>query len=280
MAPLTHTVHYNKLPIPQPYPKLADNVLDLFSLKGKVASVTGSSVGIGYAVAEAFCQAGADVAIWYNSHPSDEKAKALSEKYGVKVKAYKCQIDNGKQVEATITNIRKDFGRIDVFVANAGVPWTKGPIIDQPEDDPEYHKVVGLDFEGVYLCAKYVGRVFKEQGSGSMICTASMSGHIANYPQAQAIYNAVKAAVRHFATSLAVEWAGFARVNSISPGYIATEISDFIPAETKSIWWSITPLGREGLPRELVGAYLYFASDASTYTTGSDLIVDGGYVCI
>ena len=81
-------------PLPRPYPKLSNNVLDLFSLKGKVAAVSGSSTGIGYAVAEAYCQAGADVAIWYNSHPSEEKAKALSEKYGVKCKAYKVSITN------------------------------------------------------------------------------------------------------------------------------------------------------------------------------------------
>jgi len=272
----THTVHINKLPIPQPYPKLADHVLDLFSLKGKVASITGSSTGIGLAVAEAYCQAGADVAIWYNSHPSDATAKALSEKYGVKVKAYKAVVSDEKAVAAVIEQQRKDFGRIDVFVANAGVPWTAGPLIDQP-DNKEWDRVVNLDFNGVYYCAKHVGKIFREQKSGSFIMTASMSGHIANYPQAQACYNAVKAGLIHFGKSLAIEWAGFARVNTVSPGYIDTEISGFIPPEVKSRWWAITPLGREGLPKELVGAYLYFASDASTFTTGSDLIVDGGY---
>jgi sorbose reductase len=102
-----------------------------------------------------------------------------------------------------------------------------------------------------------------------------MSGHIVNIPQAQAVYNAAKSAVIHFCKSLAVEWAGFARVNTVSPGYIATEISGFVPAETKKIWHQKTPMGREGLANELKGAYLYFASDASTYTTGSDLICDG-----
>ncbi|ANB15773.1 Sps19p [Sugiyamaella lignohabitans] len=263
-------------PLPREPPKLADNVLDLFSLKGKVASITGSSTGIGYAVAEAYAQAGADVAIWYNSHPSDDKAKALSEKYGVRAKAYKVSITDSEQVEAAIAQQKKDFGKIDVFVANAGVPWTAGPLIE-PNDHKEWHKVVDLDLNGVYYCAKAIGRIFKEQGHGSLVFTASMSGHIVNYPQLQASYNAVKAAVIHLSKSLAVEWSGFARVNSISPGYIATEISDFVPHETKAKWWSVTPLGREGLPRELVGAYLYFASDASTYTTGSDLRVDGGY---
>lgn len=86
----------------------------------------------------------------------------------------------------------------------------------------------------------------------------------------------------HFANdvigkSLAVEWVRFARANTVSPGYIATEISTFVPDETKSLWRDKIPMGREGLPQELKGAYLYLASSASSYTTGADLIVDGGY---
>jgi sorbose reductase len=263
-------------PLPRPYPTLAKNVLDLFSLKGKVASVTGSSTGIGWAVAEAYAQAGADVAIWYNSHPSEAKAEYLEKTYGVKAKAYKVSVTDPDDVAAKISQIRKDFGKIDIFVANAGVPWTAGPLIDAKGHD-EWNKVVNLDFNGVYYCAKEVGKIFREQGSGSFIMTASMSGHIVNYPQMQACYNAVKAGIIHLGKSLAVEWSGFARVNTISPGYIATEISDFLSKEVKAQWWAATPLGREGLPEELVGAYLYLASDASTYTTGSDIVVDGGY---
>ena len=102
-----------------------------------------------------------------------------------------------------------------------------------------------------------------------------MSGHIVNIPQLQSAYNAVKAGVIHYCRSLAVEWAGFARVNTVSPGYIATEISDFVPEETKKVWRGMTPMKREGLANELKGAFLYLASDASTFTTGSDLRVDG-----
>lgn len=265
-------------PLPTPAPKPAANAMDLFSLKGKVAVISGSSTGIGYAVAEAYAQAGADVAIWYNSHNADDKAKALAEKYGIRSKAYKVQVTSSDAVEQAINQAAEDFGKIDIFVANAGVPWTAGPMIDVP-DHKEWNKVVDLDLNGAYYCAKFVGRIFKKQGHGSLIFTSSMSGHIVNFPQMQACYNAVKAAVRHLAASLAVEWAGFARVNSISPGYIATEISDFVPKEIKSKWWSYIPLGREGEPQELVGAYIYLASDASTYTTGADIRVDGGYCC-
>jgi sorbose reductase len=97
-----------------------------------------------------------------------------------------------------------------------------------------------------------------------------MSGKIANYPQLQATYNTAKAALIHLARSLALEWAPFnARVNSVSPGYIHTEISDFVPKEIQAQWYDFTPMQRDGDPRELKGAYLYLASDASTYTTGT-----------
>jgi sorbose reductase len=98
-----------------------------------------------------------------------------------------------------------------------------------------------------------------------------------NYPQLQACYNAVKAGVIHLGKSLAVEWSGFARVNTISPGYISTEISDYLPKEIKSQWWTAIPMGRPALPEEVVGAYIYLASDASTYTTGADIRIDGAY---
>ncbi|CAI5759369.1 unnamed protein product [Candida verbasci] len=263
-------------PLPVKPPTLPKNVMDMFSLKGKVASVTGSSGGIGWAVAEAYAQAGADVCIWYNSHPADEKAEYLQKTYGIKSKAYKCNISSSESVESTILQQQKDFGKIDIFVANAGVAWTEGPEIEVVGYE-SWEKVIDCDLNGVYYCAHTLGKIFREQGSGSFIITASMSGVIVNIPQLQAAYNAAKAGCIHLAKSLAVEWGHFARVNSVSPGYIATEISDFVPKDIKAKWWQMTPLGREALPEELVGAYLYLASNASTYTTGANLLVDGGY---
>ncbi|CAH6718513.1 sorbose reductase Sou1p [[Candida] jaroonii] len=262
--------------LPTTQPPAPKNVLNLFSLKGKVASVTGSSTGIGLAVAESYAQAGADVAIWYNSTPADDKAQAISEKYGVKCKAYKCNVSEAKSVEDVIDQIEKDFGTIDIFVANAGVPWTVGEMI-HAEDHKSWQKIIDLDFTGVYYCAKHVGKIFEKKGKGVLILTASMSGHIVNYPQKQAPYNAAKAAVIHLAKSLAVEWSHFARVVSISPGYISTNIGDFVSKEQKDVWLSHIPLGREGTPEELAATYVFIASDAASYVTGVDLIVDGGY---
>ena len=96
-----------------------------------------------------------------------------------------------------------------------------------------------------------------------------MSGHIANFPQEQTSYNVAKAGCIHMARSLANEWRDFARVNSISPGYIDTGLSDFIDTKTQELWRSMIPMGRNGLARELKGAYVYLVSDASTYTTGA-----------
>lgn len=188
----------------------------------------------------------------------------------------------------------KEFnGRLDIFVANAGIPWTQGRMIDG--ELSHYHKVVSTDLDSVFYCAKAAGEIFRTQyetgvnmsgerlknySYGSFIATASMSGHIANIPQLQSAYNAAKAGVIHLCRSLAVEWVKFARANSISPGYMATEISDFIPPETKSIWRGKIPMGREGEAHELKGAYLYLASDASSYTTGTDIVVDGGYCAV
>lgn len=153
-----------------------------------------------------------------------------------------------------------------------------------------YHKVVSTDLDSVFYCAKAAGSIWRQQylsdaklenySQGSFIATASMSGHIANIPQLQSAYNAAKAGVIHLTRSLAVEWVRFARANSISPGYMATEISKFIPPETKRIWRGKIPMGREGEASELKGAYLYFASDLSSYTTGTDLVVDGGYTAV
>lgn len=209
-------------------------------------------------------------------------------------RAYQTDVTDFDNVKKVIDEIVDEFnGRLDIFVANAGIPWTQGRMIDG--ELSHYHRVVSTDLDSVFYSAKAAGEVFRRQyqtgvstkgeamhnySYGSFIATASMSGHIANIPQLQSAYNAAKAGVRHLCQSLAVEWVKFARVNSISPGYIATEISDFVPPETKAIWRSKIPMGREGEAFELKGAYLYLASDASSYTTGTDIICDGGYCAV
>lgn len=129
---------------------------------------------------------------------------------------------------------------------------------------------------GVVYCAKYAGEVFKRQGTGNLIITSSISGHIVNVPTDQPIYNGSKAFVTHFGKSLAREWREFARVNIVSPGFFDTKMGASPLAINEA--YRMAVLGRQGHVKEIKGVYLYLASDASTYTTGSDILVDGGYV--
>jgi len=258
----------------------AEHLLDLLSMKGKVVLVTGASGprGMGIEAARGLAEVGADVAITYASRPQggEKNAKELQEQYGIKAKAYKCQVDNFKSVEEVVAAVIKDFGKIDAMVANAGATADAGVLDGSVE---AWNHVIDVDLNGTFNCAKAVGAHFKEQGHGSLVITSSMSGHIANFPQEQTSYNVAKAGCIHMAKSLANEWRDFARVNSISPGYIDTGLSDFVDKETQDLWKSMIPLGRNGDAKELKGAYVYFCSDASTYTTGADLLIDGGYTC-
>ncbi|KAI1477949.1 sorbitol utilization protein SOU2 [Daldinia eschscholtzii] len=273
-------------------PPKSKSVFDLFSLKGKTAIVSGAGAGIGLAVAQAFAEAGANVAIWYNSNKKAlEEADSIEKTYGVKCKAYQVNVTSWEAVEASVEEIVKEFnGRLDIFVANSGIAWEDGSFIDGPLET--MHKVLKVNIDGTLYSARAAAlhwRRQKKEGTtidgqplenfsyGSFIATSSMSAHIVNIPQQQTVYNMSKAAINHACRSLAVEWVGFARANSISPGYIKTDISAFIPAATKSIFKSFIPMGREGETHELKGAYLYLASDASSYATGTDIIVDGGY---
>jgi len=263
--------------MPQTVPK-AESLKDLFSLKGKVVVVTGASGsrGMGIEAARGCAEMGANLAITYSSRPEggEKNAKELSETYGVKVKAYKLNIGSYDDVAKLVSEVIKEFGHIDAFIANAGKTADSG-ILDGTVE--AWNEVIQTDLNGTFHCAKAVGAHFKERGTGSFVITASMSGHIANFPQEQTSYNVAKAGCIHMARSLANEWRDFARVNSISPGYIDTGLSDFVAKETQDLWNSMIPMNRNGVAKELKGAYVYLCSDASSYTTGADIVIDGGY---
>ncbi|KAJ9144555.1 L-xylulose reductase [Pleurostoma richardsiae] len=258
----------------------ASKLADLFSLKGKVVVVTGASGarGMGIEAARGCAEMGADIALTYSSRKegAERNVEELTKDYGVKVKAYKLNVADYDDVEKTVKNIIADFGKIDGFVANAGATANAG-VVDGTKED--WDKVIQIDLNGTAYCAKAVGAHFRERGAGSMVITASMSGHVANYPQEQTSYNVAKAGCIHMARSLANEWRDFARVNSISPGYIDTGLSDFIDQKTQDLWNSMIPVNRPGQAKELKAAYVYLLSDASTYTTGADIVIDGGYTC-
>merc|ERR1711988_565308 len=241
------TRNQNQPIMPVSIPK-AERLTDLFSLKGKVVVVTGASGprGMGIEAARGCAEMGADLAITYSSRKegAEKNVEELTRDYGVKVKAYKLNVTSYPAVEDFVND-------------GSAEAWDK---------------VIQIDLNGTAYCAKAVGAHFRKQGSGSFVITASMSGHIANYPQEQTSYNVGKAGCIHMARSLANEWRDFARVNSISPGYIDTGLSDFVPKETQELWHSMIPMGRDAKATELKGAYVLLASDASSYITGTDIL--------
>ncbi|KAL1838937.1 hypothetical protein VTK73DRAFT_4194 [Phialemonium thermophilum] len=136
-----------------------------------------------------------------------------------------------------------------------------------------------VNLDGAFWTAQAAAQVMKAAGKtrGSIIFTASVSGILVNVPQRQAAYNASKAAVTHLAKSLAVEWTDFARVNCVSPGFISTDMIHSHPQEWRDKWFTMIPAQRLCEPAELKGIYVFLASDASSYMTGANLVIDGGY---
>lgn len=253
------------------------SILDHFMLTGKKAVVTGGSRGIGNATAVALAEAGADVAILDILDCSDT-VKQIKE-LGKESFCIKVDLRKEDEVNEAFIQIKKKFGRIDVVHNNAGIAHC---VKCEDMTFEEWRNVVSIDLDAIFLVARAAGRYMIADGTGgSIINTASMSGLVVNFPQEQVAYNAAKAGVIHLTKSLACEWAKYnIRVNSISPGYICT---DMTPANSNKAWmdtWlAMCPTKRLGTPHELAGAVLYLASSASTYTTGCNIVVDGGYSC-
>ncbi|PBP26811.1 D-arabinitol 2-dehydrogenase [Diplocarpon rosae] len=279
-----------------------------FSLEGKVGVVTGGARGLGLVMSQALVISGADVAIVdLNKEEAEKQAAQLIEafikenpgtdKYATmgsplilshrtnreyrvpKVTAHYADVSSQESVEAAIAEIIGQHGRIDNLVTSAG--FTENfEAINYPID--RVRKLWGVNVDGTYLFAIAVAKhLMERQAPGSMVFIGSMSGSIVNVPQPQAPYNAAKAAVRHLASSLAVEWApANIRVNCISPGYMLTALTKKIlddNPDLKKQWTSLIPQGKMGQPEDLMGAVTFLSSDASAYITGADLRVDGGY---
>ncbi|TVY48567.1 D-arabinitol 2-dehydrogenase [ribulose-forming] [Lachnellula occidentalis] len=260
-----------------------------FSLEGRVGVVTGGARGLGLVMSQAMVISGADVAIVdLNKEEAQKQAIELMESFKrenpgadkiPKVTAHYADVSSQESVEASIAEIIKDHGKIDNLVTSAG--FTENfEAINYPIE--RVRKLWGVNVDGTYLFAIAVAKHLMERKSpGAMVFIGSMSGAVVNVPQPQAPYNAAKAAVRHLASSLAVEWAHAGiRVNVISPGYMLTALTKKILDENPDLkrqWTSLIPQGKMGQPEDLMGAVTYLSSDAASYVTGADLRVDGGY---
>ncbi|KAK6335906.1 hypothetical protein TWF730_003280 [Orbilia blumenaviensis] len=276
-------------------PQPQKRTLSIFSLEGKTCVVTGGARGLGYTMCQAFIESGANVAILdLNGTEARSSAETLTTNYTAanptlpppKVTAHTCDVSDPISVSKTFEEIIQPHNHpsgIDVLVTSAGfVENFKA----EEYPLPRIQKLWGVNVDGTYLCAVEVAKewILKKKRGGSIIMVGSMSGTAVNVPQAQAPYNASKAAVRQLAASFAVEWAEHGiRVNCISPGYMMTALTQKIIDEQPELynnWVSRIPAGRMGNPVDLMGAVVYLASDASSYTTGADIRIDGGYTVI
>jgi NAD(P)-dependent dehydrogenase (short-subunit alcohol dehydrogenase family) len=256
-------------------------IIEKLRLDGKKAFVTGGARGIGYSIAVALAEAGADVALAdIDGDSAKVQAERLAAATGRNIIALSTDVTRPGSVDAMITAILDSFGRIDAAFCNAGIA-KHIPAEEMSLED--WNQVINVNLTGVFLTAQAAGKVMIRQGGGSIITTASMSAHVVNVPQPQSSYNASKAAVVQLTKSLAVEWAlRHVRVNSISPGYIGTDLtlSNERLKPLIETWKEATPLRRLGRPEELQAIAVYLAGDASAFTTGSDFIIDGAFTCI
>lgn len=253
------------------------NIFDKMSLSGKTAFVTGAAHGIGKACAIALAEAGADVAVIDIKEDEIKNTVTDIRALGRRAIAIKADITKEDQMQKAVNDIMSEWGKLDIAYCNAGtfqdVPAEK-MLLD------EFQRVINVNLVGAFISARAAGKAMIRKGKGSIIITASMSGHIANIPQCQCAYNSSKAGVIMLGKSLAIEWAKYGiRVNTISPGYIRTWSDEPLREDEigKSNYEQWTPMKRFGQADEIQGLIVYLAGDTSSFVTGSDYLIDGGY---
>lgn len=252
-----------------------------FDLKGHVAVVTGASTGLGLQMAKAFASQGANlVLLARRMNLLEENAKAITEEFGVEVLPFTCDITKTEMVEAAVKATMERFGRVDILVNNAGT-GAVGPA--EEITDEQFRHEMNIDLFGTFVCAREFGKEMIKAQYGRIINIASMYGLVGNMIVGSAPYHAAKGGVVNFTRALAAEWGKYGvTVNSICPGYFYTDLttetldSDYFQAIAKR---SI-PLERYGRSGELDTCALFLASPASTYVTGQNIAVDGGYTCV
>lgn len=232
-------------------------------------------------MARACAEAGAkSIALFdANAKLGDDSARTLHEKTGLPVTFFQVDVRDEKAINAAVDKVVELHGGApDVLINSAGIADSNLPA--ETYDPNMFRRLIDINLNGSFFMAQAVGRAMMKAGKrGSIILVASMSGSIVNYPQEQSCYNASKAGVIQLGKSLAAEWAKYnIRVNCISPGYMDTALNK-VPAldAQKKIWKSLTPQTRLGNVDELNGLCVFLASDASSFMTGANCVIDGGY---
>ena len=255
--------------------------LSKFSLKGKTAIVTGGSRGIGKAIAQGFAKAGAKVAVTSRKFNDLEANAAEIKAFGGEAFPVQAHLGKMEEINRMVKTVIDEFGRIDILVNNAGTGPASTTVLNS--DERLWETIINLNLKGVYFTSQAVARVMKKQGGGKIVNIASVDG-IKPEPGVS-IYDVSKAGVRMISSAFALELAPFnIRVNTIAPGPISTKMLDshwaHLPAKGfkkgKQELADKTPMRRIGEPDEIVGAAIYLASDASSYTTGAEIVIDGG----
>jgi dehydrogenase/reductase SDR family protein 4 len=251
------------------------SVLDLFSLKGKTTIVTGSSRGIGRAIALAFADAGADVVVSSRKPEACAEVAKEAERRGVRALVVPCHVGKAADIENLINTVHKTWGRIDVLVNNAATNPAMGALINTEES--VWDKIMEVNVRGPLIASRRAAEIMMSQGSGVIINVASIGGLRA--PALLGAYGISKSAVIHMTKTFAKELASTGiRVNCIAPGLIDTAFSNVL-IHTKEIHDEAVrniPMGRHGQPEEIATIALYLASEASSFMTGQVIVVDGG----
>jgi NAD(P)-dependent dehydrogenase (short-subunit alcohol dehydrogenase family) len=248
----------------------------------KCIVVTGGNRGIGLAFSRAVAQAGAQVAIIYrSSKDADQVADKLGKEFGIKTKAYKCDVSDADLVVKTLEKIDNELGPITGVIANAGVSVVK-PALDLTSED--FSKVFDVNVLGVFNTARAAAKLWidRKYDGGSIVITSSMSSRIINQVApnqalTQVFYNSSKGAVSNLTKGLAAEWAPHKiRVNALSPGYVSTDQTSGMAKSIRDHQAHNLPLGRFAEPHEMSGQALLLLTDHASYMTGSEYFVDGG----
>jgi NAD(P)-dependent dehydrogenase (short-subunit alcohol dehydrogenase family) len=255
--------------------------LSRFSLEGRVAIVTGGGRGIGKAIAQGFAKAGAKVAITSRKLNDLEATAAEIEAFGGVALPVQSHLGKMEEIDKMVNSVADRFGRIDVLVNNAGASPAMASVLDS--DERLWETIMNLNLKGLYFTSQAVARIMKKQGKGKIINIASVD---AFKPEPfVSIYSISKAGVCMITKAFAMELAPFnIQVNTIAPGAISTKMLDshwfHLPPEEareqKAALAKMMPTARIGDPDEVAGAAVYLASDASSYTTGAEIVVDGG----
>ena len=253
--------------------------MDLFELDNDVAFVTGAGSGIGQRIAIGLAEAGAAVACFdLEESPGLQATVDSIQALGRKAVALRGNVTNADDLSRAIAEVERALGALSVAVNSAGIA---NAVAAEEMPIEQFQHLMKVNVEGLFLSCQAEGRAMLAHKRGSIINIASMSGSIVNRGLLQVHYNGSKAAVIHMSKSLAMEWCDRGiRVNSISPGYTLTPMN-LRPevAEQRKIFERDTPIGRMATVDEMVGPAVFLASRASSFCTGIDLIVDGGFVC-